>query len=93
MLRRVGTPGGGEDDCVGGGCSASFARCGDDDCLEEDAPRPLGLGGDDDCVGGRDTLVSQPIAREQASACDYRKWRELATDWREGLGGSEAPSQ
>ena len=33
------------------------------------------LGGDDDCVGGRDTLVSQPIAREAGLPADYRQWR------------------
>ena len=39
---------GGDDDCVGGGCSSGFAAGGDDDYLEEDAPGPLGPGGDDD---------------------------------------------
>ena len=45
--------------------------------LEEDAPSQLvWLGGDDDCLGGRITLVIQPIARERALALDYKQWRK-----------------
>ena len=65
-----GTDSGGDDDCVGGGCSAGFAR-----------------GGDDDYFGGSDTLVSRPIAREQASACDYRQWRKKPACWLLTIGG------
>ena len=49
----------------------------------EDAPwrrmlRQLAGGGDDDYFGGSTTLVVRPIAREPASAGDYRQWREAA---------------
>ena len=51
---------GGEDDCLGGGCSEPACRLGgDDDYLEEDAPSSLLDGGDDDCVGGG---CSSPLA-------------------------------
>ena len=80
---------GGDDDYFGGGCSRALARV-----VTTIAGRTMlhGLGtargGEDDCVGGRTTLVGQPIAREEASASDYKQWRRsLRRRLGVGLGG------
>ena len=66
----------------------SLLGCGDD------APwrrmlRGVGTprGGDDDYIGGRNTLVFQPIAREAGSPADYKQWRRKPACWLLTIGG------